>query len=297
MSPPAQAERLTSCRHGAFTLVELLVTITIIAVLLAMLTPAMDGAIYQAQLAVCSASLDSIATGATAYALTFQRKYPHRPGLNVTGKPDQLTDVWAGGQAAGFDDRPIIRDYITLDALNDPLCDKLRLDPDDTDENSAYVYSAVHLWYGFRYTTPGGAGMMKLGDRLEWSGVNQFNRDTTWSGELLAGDRDMVSQSEGGSHGSHPDGENKMRLVTLRNQTETPGTLGLGLDAGFNYVFSRWQLNDDHRRGKLDLSYAFANGAVVRITHVPWDEEERVTSVPEFGDGSKGGKFWVNVPR
>jgi len=30
---------------------------------------------------------------------------------------------------------------------------------------------------------------------------------------------------------------------------------------------------------------------------VPWDEEERVTSVPEFGDGSKGGKFWVNVPR
>lgn len=39
----------------AFTLIELLVVITIIVVLLALLVPALDKAIYQAQLSVCAA--------------------------------------------------------------------------------------------------------------------------------------------------------------------------------------------------------------------------------------------------
>src|ERR1043165_1931025 len=52
----------------AFTLIELLVVITIIVVLLALLTPALDKAMYQAELAVCGANLRAIANGAIPYA-------------------------------------------------------------------------------------------------------------------------------------------------------------------------------------------------------------------------------------
>src|SRR5258708_15496333 len=55
-------------RRGAFTLIELLVVVTIIVVLLALLTPALDKAIYQAQLARCAAQIKGIGAGATAYS-------------------------------------------------------------------------------------------------------------------------------------------------------------------------------------------------------------------------------------
>ena len=60
----------------AFTLIELLVVITIIVVLLALLTPAVDRAIYQAELTVCGTRLKGIATGNLAYAADNKRSYP-----------------------------------------------------------------------------------------------------------------------------------------------------------------------------------------------------------------------------
>src|SRR5688500_13745385 len=62
-----------------FTIVELLVVITIIVILLALLMPGMDRAIYQAELAVCAAKLDAVSSGTTLYALNHRRAYPYRP--------------------------------------------------------------------------------------------------------------------------------------------------------------------------------------------------------------------------
>ncbi|HVL39702.1 MAG TPA: type II secretion system protein, partial [Fimbriimonadaceae bacterium] len=96
--------------RAAFTLVELLVVITILVVLLAMLTPAMDRAIYQAQLTVSAANLKSIAGGVTTYATEQQRKYPHRRALNEypdqDGQPTQLNEVYQHG-GRGPDDQPL----------------------------------------------------------------------------------------------------------------------------------------------------------------------------------------------
>jgi len=62
----------------AFTFVELLVVITIIVVLLALLVPALDEAVYQADLAVCATHQHGIGVGAVAYALNHAR-IPGRP--------------------------------------------------------------------------------------------------------------------------------------------------------------------------------------------------------------------------
>src|SRR5687768_324821 len=62
-------------RRG-FTLVELLVVVTIIVVLLAMLVPALSKAVYQAQLAQCAAGLRATGTGVIEYASANRRFYP-----------------------------------------------------------------------------------------------------------------------------------------------------------------------------------------------------------------------------
>ena len=66
--------------HNAFTLIELLVVITVIVILLALLAPALDQAIYQAELAVCGSKLRAVATSALSYAVESKRHFPHRPG-------------------------------------------------------------------------------------------------------------------------------------------------------------------------------------------------------------------------
>ena len=87
----------------AFTLVELLVIITIIVVLLALLAPAMGKAIYQAQLAACATRLKSFATGVTVYAIDYRRSYPHRPWVFSGGRrPHHLWSRYGG--AWGTDD-------------------------------------------------------------------------------------------------------------------------------------------------------------------------------------------------
>src|SRR5688572_22045336 len=62
--------------YPGFTLVELLVVITIIAILLALMMPAMDKAIYQAELAVCASNQRQTATGLYVYAMDHRRWYP-----------------------------------------------------------------------------------------------------------------------------------------------------------------------------------------------------------------------------
>jgi prepilin-type N-terminal cleavage/methylation domain-containing protein len=71
-----------SCPCAGFTIVELLVVISIIVVLLALLAPALDQAIYQAELSVCGAKLRSLGGGLVNYALGSQRRYPQWPPVH-----------------------------------------------------------------------------------------------------------------------------------------------------------------------------------------------------------------------
>src|ERR1043166_7253693 len=114
-------------RHRiAFTLIELLVVITIIVILLAILTPAVDRAIYQAELAVCMTNLHGIHIGAQSYAMEHKRYYPKR---DIAGGGEEIMQIAAPHPldtraSSQFDLRPAIRGYIELKALVDPLTAK-----------------------------------------------------------------------------------------------------------------------------------------------------------------------------
>lgn len=71
----------------AFTLVELLVVITIIALLIAVLLPSLQTARYQARIAACASNLRQIAVGSTTYTVDYKLWYPIGPALDARHYP------------------------------------------------------------------------------------------------------------------------------------------------------------------------------------------------------------------
>ena len=93
----------------AFTLVELLVVVTIIVILLALLTPAMDRAMQAAEKAVCASNLDAIGTSSTLYAMDNKRELFTCRGRNVqlTFSPDGDDGGYADAYGRGASDRAV----------------------------------------------------------------------------------------------------------------------------------------------------------------------------------------------
>src|SRR5687768_8800745 len=105
--------------RNAFTLIEILVVVSVIPLLLALLMPGLDRAMYQAELAQCAGKLDAVGSGLVTGAMENRRQFPNRlvrwHPINVN-LPKSL--------AIGGDDRPAIRNYLrnSLNTmLNDPL--------------------------------------------------------------------------------------------------------------------------------------------------------------------------------
>ena len=97
-------------KPDAFTLVELLVVVSIIVVLISLLVPSLEGAIYEAQLATCGANNKGIATAVAAYTSENRSFYPTRSSLNQAGhgEPVLLADI------SGNDDRNLYKNYMSL---------------------------------------------------------------------------------------------------------------------------------------------------------------------------------------
>jgi hypothetical protein len=255
--------------HG-LTIIELLVVVTVIVVLLALLAPALDQALYQAELAVCGATLKTISGGVLLYTQEYQRRYPHR-SLVERHKPKPV-HIYNGDEE--LDDRKVVRPYFSVkNALLDPFCGEV--DFDNTLPDSA-VEVSYPLWFGFQYleSPHAGRGMLKLGDRLTFTEDTGIHAGTTFRFSLLASDQDVISfMPFGFTHASHPDKDGKNRQVV--SQDESALAPGVAPNAALTLTTSRWD-SDDPRRGALDMNHAFDDGSVTRFANVSVQPDLRV---------------------
>ena len=73
---PTKAQDAAICPRG-FTLIELLVVIAIIALLLAIVAPALRKAKDQAKLVVCGNNMHQLVRGINSYAADYETKLPY----------------------------------------------------------------------------------------------------------------------------------------------------------------------------------------------------------------------------
>ena len=239
--------------NRAFTLIELLVVITIVVVLLALLAPALDKAVYQAELAVCAANQRGIGTGATMYAMEYRRRYP----IHIALESGDALESRRNWEVPGLyypiinfsDDRPIIRGFIELKLLQDPMSRPLDL---GTTDRLSHILGSYSLWYGWHYENES-AGMRRIGDRLTFKG-DRFN--------VLVSDFDKVDVANQQTTASHPDDEGK--LAVYRLQDEQSG--------GIQWTASFWFMRGNYQRGRIDKNVLSADLAVTRFDRLAWDD-------------------------
>lgn len=261
-------------RNNGFSLVEMMIVVSIMALLLVLLVAGVSKTLYAADLAKCSTQLRAIASGSQMYAMDQRRHYPIAPGgrhpiAHFLGSDRPTTRQ--------YDLRPVVERYIDVRLWVCPLSPRISLAAEDTGEGSAY--SSYIFWMAWQYRPrdlPVERGMFRLGDRWTWDG-RPFN--------LLVVDTDN-NVSNDNAFSSHPDHEGVMSSYRYQNQP-----------ADFDpqpFTQSGWQA-EDVRRGRIDFNSAHDDGSIRRISGVE-PVDSRMQRVPLIATVRDVEPVWLNVP-
>lgn len=147
-------ETTTRSRAAAFTLVELLVVVAIIALLIAILLPSLNRARAQSKLTICGSNLRQVGTGVHLYAQQNGDAIPRGPAEQMPFAAQNWDEwatnqVWIGGKRAPLGLGALIQHdltqpkvlYCPADDTNDPSeeLEKIVRQPDE-DAFCSYLY-------------------------------------------------------------------------------------------------------------------------------------------------------------
>jgi len=148
-------------REKAFTLVELLVVVAIIALLLGILVPALGKARQLAQIRVCEANVASIMKGIAFYMVEYQQTYPigeaqdNDGGNHVLETVNLVGSKGIGNNPAGMapPEARLLNPLLTSATLSEDTEIKVAecpLDKGDAGSSSAGT-NTTYDWYGSSY--------------------------------------------------------------------------------------------------------------------------------------------------
>ena len=284
---------------GGFTLIELLVVITVIAVLLALLMPALDQALYQADLAVCGSRQHVAAFGQTMYATDYRRYYAPRT-VSAAG-PAEVIYAKVGALGVNqflLDDRVPYKGYIDLSkTLSDPALPALNItdDPEATPSGTNWlIYTPINLWTGYFHKD--GKPMRKIGDRMTYVGGTSPNLEPPLDFNVVAGDTLLTSGPDPRVWGraSHPDKDGRRRVKWMQDGPYTQSAQGQTIDTSRTQTFAQWI---GPATSALDVNFAFQDGSVRRYNDVqygdnppgqPYPRDPRMQKIKFWGDKGEG---------
>ena len=158
-------------RPRRFTLIEVLMVTTVLAILAAVLLPALAAARQHARLTVCAGNLRQLGLGLSLYAMESNDWYPRRAANEVARQQPQLL-VAHLGRPTGPDDRALLATTLDLDATLQ--CPFSRLSGGHTlwDANEE-VWGSYELWAGSEIVAgQRRSGLLRQGDRAEFTDAN-----------------------------------------------------------------------------------------------------------------------------
>lgn len=232
-----------------FTLIEVLVVVGIVVILLAILVPVINKAIYQSELAACGADLKGMTTSFLMYANDNIRVYPQVTETRLGG-PEWIAFSQIGLDASYRHDlRPLVEPYMVLSSFHCVLSPDISFEYADTGRpapgTNVLVVSNYLIWAGWRLDAKESV-MVRVGDRWSWQGT-RFR--------VLAGDSDGAEDNGNGlASASHPD-ENGVMVGEAHQNS-----------GGFTW--SDWDSTPSLKRGTLDNNFAMDDGAVIRYNDV-----------------------------
>lgn len=237
---------------NVFTLIELLVVIAVIAILAAMLLPALHEAKYKAKLVVDMNNFKQLGIGAFQYTADNSGYWPHRTNNdNVAGGYiDECTAIQSNN-GTPYDDRQLFDPYMPLDELmNCVFAPKPA--PYMSGTNLNWIELNIELWIGWQMA-PDETRPKMIGQKATFAGE-------TFS--VLASDFDLQNVYP---WCSHPD-----RWTGLLQEMyfEPPCCM--------LYI---WSAPATNSRGPVDMHYLFDDGSVKRYNRVTLSDP-RLAKVP-----------------
>ena len=257
-------------RPTRFTLVELLVAVTVLSVLAALLLPALGQAVHNARMLTCTSNLHQFGLGAMTYALDHRNTWPAR-----YDDPDGSIGTWGYGmressegafpqglRGPGFDHTQMFAGYQDdPDALHCPFLPARGRFSDPT----PITRGTYALYWGWQLA-PGEPFNRKVGQEMGYGGKS-FR---------VIGSDVYNYYTSGFIRSGHPDPDGVLYL-----------------QQGSTNKWARWR-GDDGIHGPLDMSFLFDDLSATRLNDV-LDRDDRLETVPYKWNFSTTTK-WTLLP-
>ncbi|MEO0477730.1 MAG: prepilin-type N-terminal cleavage/methylation domain-containing protein [Planctomycetota bacterium] len=253
----------------AFSLIELLVVISIIALLIAILLPALGRAKHSAMLSQCLSNQRQVAIGGMNHAADNKELWPEREmPFNENGLSAPHVLKFSSGEAdKAYDDRPALTPYIDLNLVGQcPFNKQLDYENSTADQ----IQGNYNFYFGFEFYS-NEQRMENISDKMTFDG-DEF--------DIIVGDMTKVYADRPWTRSAHP--------------VKGTGGMGANVRDDATWTSASYLLTGTIDRGGLELNFTRTDGSGFTIGSIQ-PEDPRLKKVP-YKHGNPVAARWTLLP-